>query len=153
MRQFNSEELEKTAIEAGMIFPDYCLEQLVAAVDAGNAVFRAQDERDASHQGLVDDAVARIDWAKSAVELDRWIRGCDPQPGAWAKREGEVVRCYDARLGDPKIRSAAGTVVKLDDGAALISAPGGTLRVGRVKVGDGAKRPAAEVLRVGEVLS
>lgn len=38
MRQFNSDELEQTAIEAGMIFPDYCIEQLVAAVDAGKHV-------------------------------------------------------------------------------------------------------------------
>jgi MoxR-like ATPase len=38
MRQFNSTELEQTATEAGMIFPDYCLEQLVAAVDAGKHV-------------------------------------------------------------------------------------------------------------------
>jgi methionyl-tRNA formyltransferase len=127
--------------------------EAVAAVGAGTAAFRVQEERDASHQGLVDDAIARIDWSKSAAELDRWIRGCDPQPGAWAQRGGEVVRCYDARLGDAGIRSAAGTVVRLDDGAALIAAPGGTVCVGRVRAGDGAKQPAAELLRVGDVLS
>ena len=127
--------------------------EAVAAIDAGTAVLRAQSEADASHQGLVDDAIARIDWTRSAVDLDRWIRGCDPQPGAWAKRGSEIVRCYDARIGDASIRSAAGTVVRIADGAALIAAPGGTLRVGRVKVGDGAKQPAAEALRLGDVLS
>jgi methionyl-tRNA formyltransferase len=127
--------------------------EAVAAIDAGTAVLRAQNEADASHQGLVDDATARLDWTRSAAELDRCIRGCDPQPGAWARRGGEVVRCYDARLGDPSVRSAAGTVARLDDGAALITAPGGAVRVGRVKVGDGAKQPAADVLRVGDVLT
>ena len=127
--------------------------EAVAAIDAGTAVPRAQNEVEASHQGLVDDATARIDWKRSAVELDRWIRGCDPQPGAWAQRGSEVVRCYDARLGDAGVRSAAGTVVRHDGGVALITAPGGTVRVGRVKLGDGAKQPAAEVLRVGDVLS
>ena len=127
--------------------------EAVAAIDAGKAVFRVQDERDASHQGLVDDAIARLDWTRSAAELDRRIRGCDPQPGAWAMRGGEVVRFYDASLGDPNVRSAAGTIVRIDGGAALIAAPGGTVRVGRVKVGDGAKKSAADALRVGEVLS
>ena len=127
--------------------------EAVAAIDAGTAVLRAQSEAEASHQGLVDDAIARLDWTRSAAELDRWIRGCDPQPGAWALRDSEVVRCYDARLGDPSIRSAAGTVARLDGGAALIAAPGGTVRVGRVKVGDGAKQPAADALRLGDVLS
>jgi methionyl-tRNA formyltransferase len=126
--------------------------EAVAAVGAGTAVFRAQDERDASHQGLVDDEVARIDWTKTAAELDRWVRGCDPQPGAWALRGGDVVRCFDARLGDSRAQAAAGTVMRTEEGAALIAARGGAVRVGRVRVGDGAKQPAAEVLRVGEVL-
>ena len=74
-----------------------------------------RDEADASHQGLVDDEVARLDFAKSAAELDRWIRGCDPQPGAWAQRGGEVVRCYDGaprarrRRCAPRARSCAST--------------------------------------------
>ncbi len=129
----------------------------VAAIDAGTAVFRAQDDASANHQGLVDDAVARLDWEKDAAELDRWIRGCDPQPGAWALRGGEVVRCYDGSHADADSASAtaagAGEVVRLDSGAALVAARGGLLRIGRVRIGDGGKRPAAEALRVGDRLT
>ncbi|TMA30377.1 MAG: methionyl-tRNA formyltransferase [Deltaproteobacteria bacterium] len=127
--------------------------EAVAAIDSGTAVLRAQDEGDASHQGLVDDAVARLDFAKSAAELDRWIRGCDPQPGAWAQRGGEVVRCYDGSLANESTSAREGEVVRLDGGAAFVAARGGVVRVGRVRVGDGAKQPAAEALRVGDVLS
>jgi methionyl-tRNA formyltransferase len=131
--------------------------EAVAAIDAGTAVFRAQDEVDASHQGLVDDGVARLDWGKDAAVLDRWIRGCDPQPGAWALRGGEVVRCYDGSRADDAEPSAAaaraGEVVRVEDGAALVAARGGLLRIGRVRIGDGAKQPAADALRVGDVLS
>jgi methionyl-tRNA formyltransferase len=75
-----------------------------AAIDAGTAVLRAQDEAGASHQGLVDDATARLISTKSAAELDRWIRGCDPQPGAWAQHGDEVVRASKAvcHAGDPR---------------------------------------------------
>jgi MoxR-like ATPase len=38
MRHFNAEELERASTEWGMIFPDYVLDQLVAAVDAGKHV-------------------------------------------------------------------------------------------------------------------
>jgi len=128
----------------------------VAAIDAGTAVFRAQDETDASHQGLVDDAVARLDWEKDAAELGRWIRGCDPQPGAWALRGAEVVRCYDGSHVDRDGSTGtarAGLVVRLEDGAALVAARDGLVRIGRVRVGDGAKRPAAEALRVDDRLT
>src|SRR5262245_2354285 len=102
--------------------------EAVEAIDAGTAVLRAQSEVEASHQGLVDDAMARLDFAKSAAELDRWIRGCDPQPGAWAQRGAEVVRCYDGCLADrdtdapqvsrsePKASEQVGVVVRVDGG-------------------------------------
>jgi len=128
--------------------------EAVAAVADGSAVYRPQDESRATHQGLVDDAVARLDWTKPAAELDRWIRGCDPQPGAWALRGEERVRCYAGGLaaGDPGA-AAPGEVVALADDAALVAARGGLLRVGRAKVGEGAKQPAAEALRAGDRLA
>jgi len=129
--------------------------EAVDAVDRGDAVYRPQDESRASHQGLVDDAVARLDWSREAVELDRWLRGCDPQPGAWALRGSERVRCYDGRLAggpDAAAGEEPGRVVAHEDGAVRVAARGGVLRIGRVRAGDGAKRPAAEVLAVGERL-
>ncbi len=126
--------------------------EAVAAIDAGTAVSRAQSEAEASHQGLVDDQVARLDFARSAAELDRWIRGCDPQPGAWAQRGDEIVRCFDGSLAAGGAAAAAGEVVRIEDGAAFVAARDGLVRVGRVRVGDGAKQPAAEALRVGDRL-
>ncbi len=38
MRSFTSTELQRAADEAGMLFPEYVLEQLVAAIDAGKHV-------------------------------------------------------------------------------------------------------------------
>jgi methionyl-tRNA formyltransferase len=128
--------------------------EAVAAIDAGTAELRVQDESRATHQGLVDDAVARLDWTRDARELDRWIRGCDPQPGAWAQRGGERVRCYDGFLaGEGAGGAEPGTVLRCEDGAALVAARGGVLRVGRVRVGDGAKQLAAEALRAGDRLT
>ena len=37
MRAFTAEELQKASLEEGMIFPEYVLDQLVAAIDAGQA--------------------------------------------------------------------------------------------------------------------
>lgn len=129
------------------------LVEAVDAVAAGRARFEPQAEALASFQGLVGDADAQIDWSRPAPDVDRLLRGCDPQPGAWAELGGEIVRLFDARLTGESTDSPPGSVVGFDDGAARVAAVGGCLRVGRVRVGDGPKQPAREGLAAGARLS
>ncbi len=127
--------------------------EAVTRVDRGRAEARPQDESQASFQGLVDDVVARIDWSRSAVEIDRLIRGCDPQPGAHARAGEREVRLYDARLLPGAGGAAPGTLLGFEDGRMVLAARGGRVGVGKLKVGDGKKGPAeSSGLRAGERL-
>lgn len=122
--------------------------ETVAAIAAGTARLTPQPEAGASFQGLIDEAGARLDFTQPAAALDRRIRGCDPQPGAWARLGEEIVRLYGSRLdGDCSIGAAGrgearpGTVLAVDAAGLLLAASGGALRVAKVRRGD-AKRPA-----------
>jgi methionyl-tRNA formyltransferase len=122
--------------------------EAVRSVETGTARPRAQDESEATFQGLVDDTVARVDLKRPADELDRLIRGCDPQPGAFIRVRGEPVRLYDARLEAPT-GAEAGSVAAIDPESLVLAVRGGNLRVGRVR-GDSGKEPAgAFAERVG----
>jgi methionyl-tRNA formyltransferase len=128
--------------------------EAVQQIATGRAESKLQDESQASFQGLVDDSVARIDLGWPAVEIDRLVRGCDPNPGAWLRVRGQPLRLFDAWL-EPATRSALpGTVVSIDADALRLALAGGVLRVGRVR-GDGAKEAAQSYadrvgLRVGD---
>jgi methionyl-tRNA formyltransferase len=130
--------------------------EAVDAVDRGTARPRAQDEAEASFQGLVTDEVARIDWTRSAQEIDRLARGCDPNPGAFALRaSGEPVRLFDARFAAGEPGAAPGTLLGLEDGRLLVAARGGRVAIGKLRIGAGAKVSAAEAaagLEAGERL-
>jgi methionyl-tRNA formyltransferase len=129
--------------------------EAVARVANGTATYEPQDESRASFQGLVDDGVARIDWSRSAAELDRLVRGCDPNPGARATRAGEPVRLFGCSLAEGSdLRAPPGTVIGLDVKGARIAASGGVLHVAKLKLGAGAKLAAAESgIRVGDRLA
>ncbi len=127
--------------------------EAVAAIDAGTARFEAQDESKATFQGLVGDTEARIDWSSDAVELDRLIRGCDPQPGAFAMLHGDRVRLYGARLASRGSSHEPGTIIGVEDGRLLIAARGGQISIAKVKIGSTPKAPAAEAgLAAGQQL-
>ncbi len=119
--------------------------EAVNGIADGTARFTPQPEAGASFQGLVDDAVARLDWSRPARELDRLIRGCDPSPGAFAMLDGQPVRLFDSRLREGGPDAPAGTVQGLDeDGRLLIAAAGGRLAVGKLRVDEAKKVPAPE---------
>jgi methionyl-tRNA formyltransferase len=129
------------------------LAEAVRLVDSGGARFLPQDEARASFQGLVGEAESRIDWRRPAAELDRQIRGCDPQPGAWATRGGLRVRLFDGRLQPGPPGAPPGSVLGLEQGRLLLAAQGGRLAVGKLRVGEGAKVAAPEAgLTPGERL-
>jgi len=128
----------------------------VELVQRGEARPQPQNERLASHQGLVDDEVARIDWQRPAAQLDCLLRGCDPNPGAHTRLDGETLRLFGCRLeepGEPDAASAApaasaaaaapGTVLSCAQ-SLRIAAQGGVLRVARLRRAGGPKLPAAQ---------
>ncbi len=119
--------------------------EAVALVASGRARPVPQDESQASFQGLVGDAEARIDWRRPAAEIDRQIRGCDPNPGAWATLGDEPLRLFDGRLEREAAGAPPGTVLELSGGRLRIAANGGSLAVGKLRLGRAAKQPADQV--------
>ena len=121
--------------------------EAVESVASGIAEFRPQDESKASFQGLVDEAAARLDWSLPGQELDRRVRGCDPQPGAWAEREGEVVRFYGGTLeSDVTHGKKAGLVLApSEEGHLRVAVEGDcVLRIARIRLAGGPKVAALE---------
>ena len=108
--------------------------ETVAAIDAGTARLTPQAEAGASFQGLVDEDVAALDLAEDVVALDRRIRGCDPQPGAWLSLGEERIRLYGSRVESRSEPSEApGSILAVVESGLLLAARGGILRIQKVR--------------------
>ncbi|MEM7321380.1 MAG: methionyl-tRNA formyltransferase, partial [Pseudomonadota bacterium] len=69
-----------------------------ALAELSNLVPHPQPENGVTYAAKIDKAEARVDWSRSAVEIDRLIRGLSPFPGAWTKINGERVKLLDCNL-------------------------------------------------------
>ena len=123
------------------------VEAILESIDLikdGQALKITQDEADATYEPPCDDRVAGILWSKPAQELFNLVRGCDPQPGAFALLRGEKVRFYGARLVEEPVDQPPGTILEIDDQGMTIAVSGGSLVVSKVRPAKGGKVPAAE---------
>lgn len=101
-----------------------------------------QPETGVSYAAKIDKAEANIDWTRSAVEIDRQIRGLSPFPGAWSILDGARVKLLASRLapGD----GAVGTA--LDDALTIACGQGAVQIMRAQKAGKGVQ-DAQEFLR------
>ncbi|MEJ2658003.1 MAG: methionyl-tRNA formyltransferase [Desulfobacterales bacterium] len=113
-------------------------------IKAGNAPKIIQDEAGATYEPPCDDRVAGIDWKKPAHDLYNLVRGCDPQPGAFALLKGEKIRFYGAKRIEEASEKAPGTILNIDDKGIHVAMSGGRLIVGKVRAAKGGKVAAAE---------
>jgi len=113
-------------------------------IKAGKAPKIPQDEAGATYEPPCDDRVAGIDWDKPSGELYNLVRGCDPQPGAFALFKGEKVRFYGAQLIEETTDKAPGTILAVDDQGIHVAVSGARLVAGKVRPAKGKKVAAAE---------
>jgi methionyl-tRNA formyltransferase len=53
----------------------------------------------ATYAPKIDKAEARIDWSRTAEEIERQIRAFNPVPGAWFEASGERIKLLEAAAG------------------------------------------------------
>jgi len=59
-----------------------------------------QPDEGATYASKIDKAEARIDWRRSADEIERQVRAFNPVPGAWFEANDERVKLLDGAVGD-----------------------------------------------------
>ena len=82
----------------------------------------------------IDKSEARIDWSRSATEVDRLIRGLSPFPGAWFAVDGQRVKVLDSTVVDAQ--GQAGDI--LDDKLTIACGEGAVQLLRLQRAGKGA---------------
>ena len=93
-------------------------------VESGSAVFEPQDESGATYAPRVTKEDAKIDWARSACFLERFVRAMSPEPGAHTSftRRGRSVRLTVLSARTAEGQGPAGTVILAEGGRLVVAA-------------------------------
>ena len=96
-----------------------------------------------TYAAKVDKAEARIDWARSAEEIERQVRAFAPFPGAWFEANSERIKLLGARAGS----NASGKPGEVLDDCLNIAAGEGYVRPLRVQRAGRSAMTVDELLR------
>ncbi|MBR1571770.1 MAG: methionyl-tRNA formyltransferase [Lachnospiraceae bacterium] len=99
------EEVELAADETGgslfdrlaIVGGKLCV-KTIEGLDAGTVNAISQNEDEATHVGMIKKSMGAMDFEKTAVELERLIRGLNPWPSAYTRLNGKTLKVWKAAV-------------------------------------------------------
>ena len=129
---------------------------LVTAMDAletGRAPRIRQNEEEATHVKMLDKTMGNLDFSKSALQLERWIRGLNPWPTAYTKLDGKMCKLWKAEvilaneLTKEEKNHMPGTIFSVGKDSFDVLTGDGVLRIKELQLEGKRKMTAEEFLR------
>jgi methionyl-tRNA formyltransferase len=114
----------------------------LGAMERGTVEEHAQPEAGATYAKKIAKEEARIDWTKSAAEIDCLFRGLSPAPGAWCDANGERLKILYA---EPAF--GTGLPGEILDDHLTVACGDGALKLARLQRAGGRVMSAEELLR------
>lgn len=119
----------------------------MAEIEAGRATYTKQDESEATHTGMIKKQLGKIDWTKSAVEIERLVRGLNPWPSAYTSLNGKTLKIWRTSVEEADSGAKAGTIVSLKKDEIAVQTGKGILLLQEVQLEGKKRMPVDAFLR------
>lgn len=123
------------------------LPRAITGLSNGELQARPQPEKGVTYAHKIQKEEARIDWCKTAVELDRHVRAFNAWPVADTVLDGEQLRVWEAEPVDSEVTALPGTVLSAGAAGIDVATSSGALRLTRVQAAGRKTVTAAEFAR------
>ena len=121
-----------------VIGAEACVEALEQIAN-GTATRTPQNHEEATHVSMISKEFGEIDWNRSAVEIERLIRGLNPWPSAYTTLEGKTFKIWKANVIAETSAYGPGGIVAVTKNSILVQTGEGQLELLEVQL-EGKKR-------------
>lgn len=133
-----------------MVLGGEAIVEALPLLEAGKLIPEVQKDEDSCYAPLIKKEMGHIDFQKSAVVLDRLIRGMNPWPSAYTFYQGKQLKIWKAKplAEDVAEEVTPGTIVAVAKDCFDVTCGEGLLRVWELQL-EGKKRMSAHDFLLG----
>ncbi len=124
-----------------------CVETM-ELIEKGEVTPVKQGETTTDYAKMITKELGKIDFSKSAEEIERLIRGFNPWPSAYTKLDGKTLKIWSADVLDEEYEGAFGEIIKVSKNEIYVKTGKGTLSLKEIQL-EGKKRMSADAFLRG----
>lgn len=155
-----SETVEISADETGGSLHDKLAEcgaklviKAMEDIEAGCAIFTPQPKSSpTAYAAMLNKDMGKIDWSKSAEEIERLIRGLSPWPSAFSSYKGKTLKIWEAAVAECSGQYKPGEIFAVDKNGFKVACGKAALSILSLQLEGKKRMEAADFLR-GTALS
>ncbi|SDB16086.1 methionyl-tRNA formyltransferase [Eubacterium oxidoreducens] len=127
------------------------------AIEQGTAVYTKQNHEQATITHMIKKKDGRIDFSKSAIEIERLIRGMNPWPSAYTYLNNKMLKVWSAQACEGDEKGVEGEIIEACRDGIRVQTGDGILILKEVQL-EGKKRMSADAflrgykVEAGEIL-
>lgn len=130
--------------------PDF-LVKTIQSIEENNYTLTVQNSKDVTLAPKLTKELGKIDWEKSALQIDRLVRGLYPWPSAYTFYKGKMLKILKAEVASSYQSSVPGQVLDIQHDSIGVSCAQGGLLIKKVHL-DSAKPMAMDDFLSGHQL-
>ena len=135
-----SDKLEKAGGEA--------IVEALALLEKGELRGTPQNEAESSYVPMIGKSMGRIDFSRTAEEIDRLIRGLYPWPSAFTSYKGKTLKIWEAVPLSEEGEGRPGSIERVEKEAVYVNTGKGILKVTQLQL-EGKKRMQVKEFLLG----
>lgn len=117
-------------------------------IKEGKAPREQQVESESTYVKILSKEDGKIDFSKSAIEIERLVRGMTPWPSAFTSLHGKMLKIWDADVIESEKKGEIGDVVEVTKNSLLVQTGDGLLAINELQL-EGKKRMPVDAFLLG----
>ena len=130
-----------------MVLGAEAIVEALPLIEAGKIVPVPQNHDEATHAAKLTKQLGEIDFTKSAIVLERLIRGLNSWPSAYTTFRGKQLKIWEAEVVSD-LSGEPGTVISVDKQSITVATGEGALQILELQI-EGKKRMACKDFLLG----
>lgn len=125
--------------------------EALAKIEKGEVTPVKQNDNNSCYAKMLSKSTGKIDWNKSAVEIERLVRGLNSWPSAYTEYKGKQLKIWKAEVL-PHIEGKPGTIAKVTKDAVIVCTKDGALSLLEIQL-EGKKRMSTKEFLLGRTFA